>query len=241
MSPTKYIAFNLYGTLLDTSSISKKCGEFLPASANAAAITAEMRKYQLEYTWRITAMGTGKIGLTKGLTHINILNECRQIYENFQEMTREALKHAVAEAGYPLDDSAIEEIITAYDQLTVFKDVPTTLEKLKNIPSIGTVIFSNDLKHFNETVLPFVSVDLVKAFKPFSIVYGHLAKTVGFEDKVLQLWMGSGNPFDVVGARKAGWNAIWVDRAGKGWVDQLGELSSIVTELGGIIDIVSSA
>ncbi|KIJ56430.1 hypothetical protein M422DRAFT_199106 [Sphaerobolus stellatus SS14] len=236
MSPTKYIAFDLYGTLLDTSSISKKLGEFLPASANAAAITAEMRKYQLEYSWRVTAMGTDK-------------------YENFQEMTRKALKHAVAEAGYPLDDSAVEEVITAYDQLTVFKDVPTTLEKLKNIPSIGTVIFSNgtekmvgnsikncsDLKHFHETVLPFVSVDLVKAFKPSPIVYGHLAKTVGFEDKVSQLWMVSGNPFDIVGARKAGWNAIWVDRAGKGWVDQLGEPSNIVTELGGIVDIVSSA
>ena len=30
------------------------------------------------------------------------------------------------------------------------------------------------------------------------------------------------NPFDVSGARAQGMNAIWVDRAKKGWTDQLG-------------------
>jgi hypothetical protein len=35
------------------------------------------------------------------------------------------------------------------------------------------------------------------------------------------------NPFDVVGARAFGMNAIWVDRAGAGWTDRLG------TSLGG--------
>jgi 2-haloacid dehalogenase len=30
------------------------------------------------------------------------------------------------------------------------------------------------------------------------------------------------NPFDVVGARACGLNAIWVDRSGSGWSDQLG-------------------
>ena len=41
-------------------------------------------------------------------------------YENFEAMTRKALKHAVAEAGYSLDDNAVEEVIKAYDQLTVY-------------------------------------------------------------------------------------------------------------------------
>lgn len=29
------------------------------------------------------------------------------------------------------------------------------------------------------------------------------------------------NPFDITGARAAGLRAIWVDRSGSGWVDQL--------------------
>lgn len=29
------------------------------------------------------------------------------------------------------------------------------------------------------------------------------------------------NPFDVAGARSSGMRAIWVDRAGKGWLDRV--------------------
>lgn len=43
------------------------------------------------------------------------------------------------------------------------------------------------------------------------------------------MWLVSGNPFDVVGARQAGCQAAWIDRAGGhhgngGWNDRLGEL-----------------
>lgn len=32
-----------------------------------------------------------------------------------------------------------------------------------------------------------------------------------------KLWLISGNPFDIVGARATGMQAIWVDRVGAGW------------------------
>ena len=35
------------------------------------------------------------------------------------------------------------------------------------------------------------------------------------------MWLVSGNPFDVVGARSVSMKAAWVDRAGKGWTDGL--------------------
>ena len=38
------------------------------------------------------------------------------------------------------------------------------------------------------------------------------------------MWLVSGNPFDVVGARAVGMQAAWVDRAGGGWSDGLGDL-----------------
>ena len=49
------------------------------------------------------------------------------------------------------------------------------------------------------------------------------------------------NPFDVVGAGRAGFNTIWVDRSGKGWVDQLGKPNNIVKNLKEFIDIVKAA
>lgn len=41
------------------------------------------------------------------------------------------------------------------------------------------------------------------------------------EGKMGGMWLVSGNPFDVVGAKAVGMRACWVDRAGAGWVDGL--------------------
>ena len=50
------VAFDLYGTLLSTSSISKDLAEHFPDKADDIAAT--WRTYQLEYTWRLNSMGT---------------------------------------------------------------------------------------------------------------------------------------------------------------------------------------
>ena len=49
------VAFDLYGTLLSTASVSKAlAGHFGEEKANS--IAAVWRKYQLEYTWRLNSM-----------------------------------------------------------------------------------------------------------------------------------------------------------------------------------------
>jgi 2-haloacid dehalogenase len=50
------IAFDLYGTLLDTSSIADKLAEQF-GKDDAQAIASQWRRYQLEYTWRSNSMG----------------------------------------------------------------------------------------------------------------------------------------------------------------------------------------
>jgi len=57
-----------------------------------------------------------------------------------------------------------------------------------------------------------------------------VGKTTSKED-MGTIWLVSGNPFDIVGARAVGWQAAWVDRAGGhsgngGWNDRLGDLVS---------------
>ena len=49
------IAFDLFGTLLSTTSIAKDLAEHFPDKADAIAAT--WRTYQLEYTWRLNSMG----------------------------------------------------------------------------------------------------------------------------------------------------------------------------------------
>lgn len=51
------IAFDLYGTLLSTESIAKELARFF-GDDKAKSVAALWRRYQLEYTWRITSMGT---------------------------------------------------------------------------------------------------------------------------------------------------------------------------------------
>lgn len=49
------VAFDLYGTLLSTTSIANRLEKQF--GQQAQAISTLMRRYQLEYTWRLNSMG----------------------------------------------------------------------------------------------------------------------------------------------------------------------------------------
>lgn len=62
-----------------------------------------------------------------------------------------------------------------------------------------------------------VTVDDVRIFKPAPEIDEHLAKQVGQVGDKDEMWLVSGNPFDVLGARALGMQAVWVGRLGNGW------------------------
>jgi 2-haloacid dehalogenase len=136
----------------------------------------------------------------------------------------------------------------AYDSLETFPDVPPALKSIASDPHVDAYVFSNgtkamvsasvnkspSLRPYSSTFKGLVTVDEVQVFKPDTKGYYHLATTVGksttLED-MATLWLVSGNPFDIVGARSVGMQAAWVDRAGGhhgsgGWNDKLGELAN---------------
>lgn len=238
MPPTKskiVIAFDLYGTILSTESIAKDLATTLNISRpKAQAVAAKWRQYQLEYTWRVTAMGT---------------------YKPFDKITRAALRHAAAELeGIDVPDGAADRLMAAYDALAVFPDVPAGLRAVQQhrggtyAPAVEAVIFSNGTERMLSTSVgsspdlrPFVSsgggggsgggtglfrklvsVDEVRTYKPTAQAYSHLQAEAD-EDNDAVVWLVSSNPFDVAGARSVGLRSAWVDRAGTGWVDRLGE------------------
>lgn len=60
-----------------------------------------------------------------------------------------------------------------------------------------------------------------------------------------RIWLVSGNPFDVVGARAVVMNAIWADRAGNGWQDSLieaekGRPTEVVKSLDAVVSTIMS-
>jgi 2-haloacid dehalogenase len=50
------LAFDLYGTLLSTESIASELAKIV-GDEHSKPLAALWRRYQLEYTWRITSMG----------------------------------------------------------------------------------------------------------------------------------------------------------------------------------------
>lgn len=210
------LAFDAYGTLLSTESIAKKLAEHF-GQEKAQTIAATWRKYQLEYTWRLNSMNQ---------------------YEPFSIMTMRSLRHALKESGVSLDQARIDGLMKAYDSLSTFPDVNLALEKLAQTPGITAVVFSNgthamvsqsvnhspDLSPHAQVFKQIVVIEEVKKFKPAPEVYEYLAKKVGRgRTEMGDIWLVSGNPFDVVGAKAMGMKAAWVDRAGSGWADQLAE------------------
>lgn len=133
----------------------------------------------------------------------------------------------------------------AYDCLSTFPDVSPGLSALSKDPSVAAYVFSNgtdamvstsimessDLSPYASVFMELITIEEVQCYKPDMRVYQHLAKKTGKEGRMDEVWLVSGNPFDIVGAVQAGCKACWVDRAGGhhrngGWSDQLGELAS---------------
>ena len=108
----------------------------------------------------------------------------------------------------------------------------------------NSVKLSPDLGPHASVFKDIVTVEEVRQFKPHPHVYRHLAKKVGKGPlSMADIWLVSGNPFDVIGARMAGMQACWIDRGGNGWTDQLvqsdeGRPSVIVKGLGEVVDAV---
>ncbi|RHZ48866.1 hypothetical protein CDV55_101036 [Aspergillus turcosus] len=229
------IAFDLYGTLLSTDSIVKQLGQHF-SDAQAQSISTSWRRYQLEYTWRLNSMGQ---------------------YDSFSNITRNSLRHAVAEHGEKLEEDAIAELLKAYDSLSTFPDVQSTLGQLAKRPDITAVVFSNgtqdmvtssvrdspDLSPHSAVFKQIVTVDEVRQFKPAPAVYAHLAHKMGKSpsSQMGDLWLISGNPFDVIGARSCGMHAIWVDRNRRGWMDAAVpdlQPTAVVHDLADILTVV---
>jgi len=163
-----------------------------------------------------------------------------------------------------LEDRDLDDMMQAYNSLSAFPDVAQTMHKLKSTPDLKAVVFSNgthsmvsssinnspDMSQYAEYFTDIVTIEEVKRYKPAPEAYHHLARKTGKDPKDAQqmgdLWLVSGNPFDVVGARAVGMCAVWVDRAGNGWQDTLvegdkGRPNEIAKSLDEVIPTVLSA
>ena len=199
------IAFDVYGTLIDTDGVVSQLREWIGSQAETFSKT--WRSKQLEYSFR------------RGLM--------RQ-YENFAVCTRQALEYCCAEYEVSLSSEKKDELLQSYRSLPAFADVEESLVALKaqgyllfafsngSEEAVEEVLQTNGLRQWFEGV---VSCDELKTFKPNPDVYQHFMREAGeAKDK----WLVSGNPFDVIGAVSAGMKSAWVKRSDRAVFDPWG-------------------
>lgn len=194
---TTTLAFDVYGTLIDTHGVVTKLQETIGEKAKDFSQT--WREKQLEYSFR------------RGLM---------QNYVNFADCTKHGLEYTAAYYKISLTRNQKAELLDTYRTLPAFEDVFKELNRLKD-DGYNLYAFSNGSEEAVETLLVaagirkffagVVSVDDLKSYKPNPAVYCHFlrkSRTTGNE-----AWLISSNPFDVIGAISAGMKAAWLKRS----------------------------
>tara|TARA_R110001583_G_scaffold41891_1_gene133115 strand:- start:10004 stop:10690 length:687 start_codon:yes stop_codon:yes gene_type:complete len=200
------LAFDVYGTLIDTHGVVSKLEELVGAKAKAFSQT--WRDKQLEYTFR------------RGLM---------QNYENFSVCTSNALDYTCTFYKENLSKEQRTALLDSYRTLPAFKDVAEGLTQLKDA-GYRLYAFSNGRADDVETLLiragirslflGVISTDDLNTFKPNPAVYRHFLKES--DASANDAWLISSNPFDVQGAISAGMSAAWVQRSQEAIFDPWG-------------------
>lgn len=190
------LAFDVYGTLIDTAGITSALEKH--AGSRAVQFSSAWREKQLEYSFR------------RGLM---------QNYCKFSVCTREALEHTCKVLGIEMKSEAKDMLMQEYRKLPAFADAKKALPGLQS-SGYRLYAFSNgpaeDVSallenagiagYFNDVV----STDEIKSFKPNPAVYAHFLRRSRSGGN--EAWLVSGNSFDVIGALSAGMRGAWVKR-----------------------------
>ncbi len=210
------LAFDVYGTLIDTNGVVTALEAMVGTKAQAFSHT--WRDKQLEYSFR------------RGLMHN---------YQTFAVCTGQALDYTCSFYNVSLTDEQKAELLGVYRVLPAFNDVKEGLAQLK-AAGFRLYAFSNgkadalemllNTAGIRDLFLGVVSVDDIKVFKPSPATYGHFLRQA--EATGGSAWLISSNPFDVIGAISAGMKAAWVKRSPGAIFDPWGiEPTTIVKSL----------
>lgn len=213
----KTLAFDVYGTLIDTSGVYNTLEGII--GKDAQSFMEVWRNKQLEYSFR------------RGLMNV---------FVDFSVVTREALEYCCLSFNKELSAEQIQTLMDAYKVLPAFGDVTSALQGLPK-EDYSKYAFSNGSANAVSTLLEnaeitnlfdgVVSVEKTKMFKPNPVVYKHFNASTNSEKE--NSWLISGNSFDVMGAISYGMKAVWVKRSPNAVFDPWGiEPTAVVSNLG---------
>jgi 2-haloacid dehalogenase len=189
--------FDAYGTVLDVHTAMARYADRI--GPGWAAISADWRAKQIEYSW---------VRSLAGPAH----------HRDFWRLTEEALAWAAARNALT-DARLLADVLQAYRQLAAYPEAPAVLQRLQTM-GIARAILSNGepgmladavraagLDPLLDAVL---SVESVGVFKPDPRVYRLATDRFGVQpDEVAFV---SSNPWDAFGAAAFGFRVFWINR-----------------------------
>jgi 2-haloacid dehalogenase len=204
MTDIKALVFDLYGTLYDVYSVRTACERAFAARGDE--VGRHWRQKQLEYTW---------------------LRSLMDRYQDFESVTRDALRHTCGALRLPLDRATEDRLCAAYLALDPYPAVPQALHALR-ANGLKTAILSNGSPHSIRAVVghsgladafdALISVDALRMFKPHPPVYALAMDALRLAKH--EILFVSCNAWDASGAKHFGYPVCWIDRAG-GVFDEL--------------------
>lgn len=200
------LAFDVYGTLIDTHGVVAMLGEMI--GDKAGEFSTRWREKQLEYAFR------------RGLM---------QTYKDFAVCTSQALDYTCAAYDIGLTDRQKQDLLELYRTLPAFDDVQGGLKDLREA-GFRLYAFSNgsaqaveqllEAAAIRQYFLAVISVNEIGSFKPDPAVYHHFLQQSGAVAN--NAWLVSSNPFDVIGAVSSGMRAAWLKRSRQAVFDPWG-------------------
>jgi 2-haloacid dehalogenase len=187
--------FDAYGTLFDVHSAVGRHRDLVGPQADR--LSEIWRAKQLEYAWIRTLTGA---------------------HRGFWKLTQESLDYAAAMCG-GISAEARAALLSAYETLDAYPDVKPTLQALKargarcvllsngTPPMLSKAVKSADVADLLEES---ISVEAVGVYKTHPRAYELVEKRYGVKPKGA-IFLSS-NRWDIAGATKFGFRAIWVNR-----------------------------
>ena len=142
-------------------------------------------------------------------------------FEPFSDLAESTLKTTIAKLGLKQDPKAI---LDALKRLPPDPDAGGAFDRLERAGLLIGVLTNGGEKQTRtlleaaglvDRVAEIVSAEEIELYKPHPAVYRHAAERLGVEPKGVTLI--AAHAWDVMGAKEAGLDAVWVDRLEREW------------------------
>jgi 2-haloacid dehalogenase len=191
------VVFDLFGTLLDISSLT---GVAARVSTAPEAFVDGWRAKQVAYMHAAAAMGR---------------------YENFDVLTRHALDYTAARLGVRLGREDLDALMSGWQHARAYDDALPALRSLR-ARGVRTSVLTNATQRTSRSALgeagawelvdDLICVDEIETFKPDQAVYRLAVRRLGASPQ--KLAFVSSNGWDATGACEFGMRVVWCNRAG---------------------------